>query len=186
MRDDVREFYVQNGVTVSHEGSQDDTDFGKAIGVVKKWKAETSSLPLSSISSLLLKQDVLVLGGLGGRVDQGLSLLHALFYYSVDCPELRLWLFSEASITFILFPGRSIIETPLSSGIITPNVGIVPLLGPSMITTYGLEWDVQEWLTRMGEHVTTSNHILADEVIVETTEKVLFTMELSDHLTFHN
>lgn len=119
-------------------------------------------------------------------MDQGLSLLHALFYYDINCPELRLWLFSEASISFILFSGRNIIETPLFSNVITPNIGIVPLLGPSMITTRGLEWDVQEWLTRIGGHVSTSNHILSDEIIVETAARVLFTMEISDGLTFNN
>ena len=182
----MRKFYVQNGVTVSHEGGQDNTDLGKAIEITKRRQAETSSLAVSSISSSPLKHNVFILGGLGGRVDQGLSVLHALFYYDTICPELRLWLFSEASITFILFPGGNIIETPLSSGIVTPNVGILPLLGPSTITTSGLEWDVHRWLTRIGGHVSTSNHLLADEIMVETTEKILFTIELSDSLTFDN
>lgn len=48
-----------------------------------------------------------------------------------------------------------------------------------MITTTGLEWDVQDWKTEMGGMVSTSNHVMEDEIVVETTAVVLFTIELS-------
>ena len=179
----MREFYSSKGVTVSHQGSQDNTDFGKAIVILRRRQPARALSAVSPAFPAFAKHNVLVLGGLGGRVDQGVNLLHALFYHDSGSPELRLWLFSEASITFILLPGRNVIETPRSHSILTPNIGILPLLGPSMITTSGLEWDVQGWLTRIGGQVSSSNHVLADEAIVETTEKVLFTVELADSFT---
>ena len=176
----MRDFYSSKGVTISHQGSQDKTDFGKAIDIVKSRQATGSSSDVSPSLPSFVKHNVLVLGGLGGRVDQGLSLLHALFFYVSDLPGLRLWLLSEASVTFIILSGRNIIEVPRSAGVFTPNIGIIPLLRPSVITTSGLEWDVQDWSTRIGGQVSTSNHVLADETMVETTEKVLFTVELEE------
>ena len=183
LRNDVRDFYSSKGVAISHVGSQDNTDFGKAIDIVKSRQAAGPRSDMSPSHPSFVKHNLLVLGGLGGRVDQGLSLLHALFFYDRDCPKLRLWLFSEASITFIIYIGKNIIEMPRFAGILTPNVGIVPLFGPSVITTSGLEWDVQDWPTRIGQQVSTSNHVLADETLVETTENVLFTVELEDSFT---
>ncbi|PYH80394.1 thiamine pyrophosphokinase [Aspergillus uvarum CBS 121591] len=82
--------------------------------------------------------EILVLGGLGGRVDQAFSQIHHLFYMtqelrattatsssdsSTDEPQSQpqghqnpgpnLYLISEESITFILRPGRNIVQTPL-------------------------------------------------------------------------
>jgi thiamine pyrophosphokinase len=40
-----------------------------------------------------------------------------------------------------------------------------------------LEWDVQEWHTQMGGQVSTSNHIVKDQVTISTDAEVLFTVE---------
>ncbi|OJJ99715.1 hypothetical protein ASPACDRAFT_119377 [Aspergillus aculeatus ATCC 16872] len=74
--------------------------------------------------------EILILGGLGGRVDQAFSQIHHLFYMtqelratsttsssgsSIDESHPKggnLYLISEESITFILRPGRNIVQTP--------------------------------------------------------------------------
>ena len=106
--------------------------------------------------------------------------------------ELRmaLYLISEQSVTFMLGPGKNIIHTPatnrpgnmLSSYFFEENVGIIPALGPTSITTRGFEWDVVDWPTAIGGQVSTSNHIRADVVSVQAPDVVMFTVELATRL----
>jgi len=126
--------------------------------------------------------DVVVLGGLGGRADQAFSQLHHLYAASQD-PSLsklgHLYLVTPESIICLLEKGLNRICTPVGLGQFTENVGIIPIARPSIITTRGLEWDVTDWPTEFGGQISTSNHIKRDIVEVETTERVLFTVELA-------
>lgn len=167
LRDDVREYYAQHGVEVSQDRDQYSTDFGKTM----------QKLSLRVEPSLLSRQDVLVMGTLGGRVDQGLGLLHEMIREERKHENLQLWLFSGSSATFILKSGRNVIRGLRSSKLFTENVGLVPIYGRAIISTSGLEWDVRDWDTEMGGKVSTSNHVQADEVEVETSEPILFTIE---------
>ncbi|KAF1937366.1 thiamine pyrophosphokinase [Clathrospora elynae] len=163
LRDDVRNYYAAQGVEVERDGDQYSTDFGKCM---QKISSRSTSL-----------QDVLILGTLGGRVDQGLGLLHEMIREESKHPNLRLWLFSESSLSFILRSRHNVIRDVQSSKMFRENVGLVPVWGPAVITTAGLEWDVKEWETQMGGQVSTSNHVKADEVFVETSMPILFTIE---------
>ncbi|KAH8725602.1 thiamine pyrophosphokinase [Phaeosphaeriaceae sp. PMI808] len=166
LRDNVRAYYAAHGVRVSQDHDQYTTDFGKTMQ-----KIFLQSSPEG-------QKDVLVLGTLAGRVDQGLGLLHEMIREETKHPSLRLWLFSESSLSFILRGGRhSTIKGLQSSRLFTENIGLLPVWGPATITTKGLEWDVLEWYTHMGGQVSTSNHVKVDDVEVETDAPVLFTIE---------
>ncbi|KAK4541849.1 hypothetical protein LTR36_007381 [Oleoguttula mirabilis] len=160
----VRKQYEQLGVEISQDPDQYSTDFGKGIKKV--------------IERLPDVRDILVLGSLGGRVDQGIGLLHELYREQVHRhPNIRFWLFSESSVTTLLRPGTIVLHTPVAEGLITRNIGILPLYGPAIINTEGLEWDVQDWPTEMGAQVSTSNHIVQDRITITTDKDVLFTVE---------
>lgn len=161
----MQDYYRAKGVAISKDPDQYSTDFGKAMHKVLEQDSSTSP------------QDIIVLGTLAGRVDQGLGLLHEMIREQDEHRGTRLWLVSESNISFLLQPGRSTIHVPLSAGYFTKNVGIIPVNGPAVITTSGLEWDVREWETRMGHQVSTSNHIIEDTVVVTSDEVVLFTVE---------
>jgi thiamine pyrophosphokinase len=165
LRDDVRAYYASQGVEVTQDPDQYSTDFGKTMQ------------KLSSLGSAGRQHDVLVLGTLAGRVDQGLGLLHEMVREEAKHEKLRVWLFSECSVSVILRSKHSAIQGLISSGLFTENVGLVPVYGPAIISTRGLEWDVQEWPTHMGGQVSTSNHVKADTVHVETDTPILFTIE---------
>jgi thiamine pyrophosphokinase len=165
LRDDVRAYYASQGVEVTQDPDQYSTDFGKTMQ------------KLSSLGSPGRQHDVLVLGTLAGRVDQGLGLLHEMVREEAKHENLRVWLFSECSVSVILRSKHSAIQGLISSGLFTENVGLVPVYGPAIISTRGLEWDVQEWPTHMGGQVSTSNHVKADTVHVETDTPILFTIE---------
>ncbi|KAG9382679.1 thiamine pyrophosphokinase [Pyrenophora tritici-repentis] len=156
LRDDVRDYYEGRGVPVLRDGDQISTDFGKCM------RKLSSRLPASAL------RDVLVLGTLGGRVDQGLGLLHEMAREESRHENLRLWLFSESSLSFILRSGTNFLSGLQQSGVFSENVGILPIYGPAIISTEGLEWDVREWETRIGGQVSTSNHVKADVVRIET------------------
>jgi thiamine pyrophosphokinase len=182
-------FYSKNFVTISKDEDQYSTDFGKCMKIITNgYPAEScydisKTTPISTSSAETAPHDIIILSTLAGRVDQGLGLLHELLRESMKArsegqPAVRLWLLSEQSLSFLLHPGSSTI-TGLDStnGIFTKNVGILPIYGAATISTKGMEWDVQDWKTEMGGMVSTSNHVLGDEVVVLTDHVVLFTVE---------
>ncbi|KAF2193222.1 thiamine pyrophosphokinase-like protein 1 [Zopfia rhizophila CBS 207.26] len=165
LRDDVRQYYTSHGVEVSQDHDQYSTDFGKAM---KK---------ISLIHSPSSQREILVLGTLAGRIDQGIGLLHEMIREETRDTKLRLWLFSESSVSFILKSTHNVIRGTASTGFFTENIGLLPIYGPAIITTSGLEWDVKDWETQMGHQVSTSNHIAAEEIHVQTSAPILFTVE---------
>ncbi|KAK3323234.1 thiamine pyrophosphokinase [Cercophora scortea] len=182
LRPSVRSYFETRRTAVVHDQDQYSTDFGKAVQHIRS--ASTSST--SSNAAV----DIVALGGLGGRVDQGLSQLHHLYLFQADASyaEGRMYLFSGESLTFLLKPGRHRIRVREEGDggeeedVFGKYVGILPVKGPSVITTRGLEWDVQDWETEFGGQVSTSNHVLPGTrvVEVETSRDVLFTIALRD------
>jgi thiamine pyrophosphokinase len=129
--------------------------------------------------------DIVALGGIGGRVDQGLSQLHHLYLYQQDPAYAngRIFLLSGSSLTFLLKTGSHRIrvrEDEEINDLFGKHIGIIPLKEASRITTRGLQWDVTDWETEIGGRLSTSNHVLPDTtwVEVETTKDVLFTIAL--------
>jgi thiamine pyrophosphokinase len=177
LRPDVQEYYEANDVSITKDEDQYSTDFGKAIKEILK-RAKPQRLT-----------DIIIIGSLSGRVDQGLGLLHELYRETNasrhdNSPLLRLWLVSDSSCSFILQPGTSTIKTSSQTTrgpIFSANVGILPIYGPATIATRGCEWDVTDWKTEMGGQVSTSNHVfdLDKGLEVEIDHAVLFTIELA-------
>jgi thiamine pyrophosphokinase len=165
----VRKYYADRGVPVTQDHGQENTDFSKAIELIKSTRGSLS------------RREVLILGSLAGRVDQGLGLLHEIMREELRDPGLHLWLFSEFSVSFILRKGHSVVQRALSDGCFTRMVGIVPVFGPAIISTSGLKWDVENWATQMGHRVSTSNYVLEDDIRIETDMPVLFTIQRSSN-----
>ena len=119
-------------------------------------------------------------------------------------PDGRMYLTNGESLTFVLRSGRHRIRIrdhlrpgdddtnrpspppprgakPTALG---RNVGLIPLAGPSELTTRGLEWDVRDWRTEFGGHMSTSNHTTPDHdvVHVHTTNDILFTIDFAPAL----
>lgn len=177
LHEKARTYFETRSTKVIQDHDQYSTDFGKAINYLR----DTSE-----------PRDIVVMGGLGGRVDQGLSQLHHLYYFQQG-PEYglgKLYLVSEQNITFLLKSGTHRIKVRgyqyEDCEVFAKYVGILPVREPSVITTKGLEWDVTDWETEMGGMVSTSNHVLPETEVVEvsTTKDVLFTIALDiDKLT---
>lgn len=164
---------------IIHDSDQYSTDFGKAVNHIRSSTTSSANGPM----------DIVAMGGLGGRVDQGLSQLHHLHLFQTDphYAQGRMFLVSGESLTFLLKTGRHRIHVrekdaagEAMAHVFDKYVGIVPVKEPSVISTKGLEWDVQDWKTEFGGMISTSNHVLPETVVVEveTTKDVLFTIAL--------
>lgn len=252
---DVRKHYENLNVPVLHDPDQYSTDITKCLKYLRaNVERITNTLPTTSASSPKSghapppspspslsfstssssttaeeeepQLDVVLLGGLGGRVDQAFSQIHHLYAAAQSTPSAagrprgELYLVSEESITFLLRKGNNIISTPggrnlgpppppPASNLSTQNgqvnghgyengdtdghdtesyfaesIGIIPVGGPSVINTRGFEWDIHDWKTEFGGQLSTSNHIRADVVEVETIVPVLFTVELAERFKY--
>ncbi|KAI9757518.1 MAG: hypothetical protein M4579_003431 [Chaenotheca gracillima] len=183
LRPEVELYYRDRGVHITKDPDQDSTDFTKCL---KDVDAEMTKRSAGG------DFDVIVLGGLAGRVDQAFSTIHHL-YATTAAPvsnvssgnmshvagASKIYLYSDESISFVLQKGKNVIRTPMGHGVLAENIGILPIGGPAVISTNGLEWDVENWMTEFGGQISTSNHIRSDVVEVETSERVLFTLERS-------
>ncbi|PGH15405.1 hypothetical protein AJ80_05589 [Polytolypa hystricis UAMH7299] len=238
----VQQHYESLNVSVIRDTDQNSTDFTKCLRYLSSNgrkiisrvststttpadpKQEQPTPPVGGVVNNAATEapddvnlDIIVLGGLGGRVDQAFSQIHHLYTTSrappstIGRPRGDLYLISEESITFVLRSGRNIIRTPRSSPppsssahpkpnshttddddsagsagytsvYLLENIGILPVGGPAVINTRGLEWDVRDWKTEFGDQVSTSNHIRADEIEIDTDVPVLFTVEMAEGL----
>lgn len=239
MHANVRAYYEKQGVPIIFIDDQMSTDFGKAMrlacekladdatalrkrgtSVVSNNESVTQSPSTSSnedsCGRVLATAEIIVLGTLGGRLDQGVGILHELMretqsaverakHTKEKSNETRIWFVSERNISFLLRPGANTISgllqrapvpkddlpVPLDNDddeasfveqteerIFSWNVGILPVYGRTVLTTSGLEWDIEDWESEMGGRVSTSNHVVRDDVLVNTTEWVLFTVEI--------
>ena len=141
-------------------------------------------------------------GGLGGRVDQAFAQLHQLYLYATGAADdggtapadgggeggerRSVYLLAGDSIVWALRPGRHVVrtrrrETADRGGrpALGRNVGIIPLGTPAVISTTGLEWDVQDWPTSFRTRVSTSNYVREDDVGVVTDRTVLFAIDVN-------
>ena len=180
LQPETAKYYRSQNVEIIKDADQYSTDLSKCLKYIREQidKAENESNPPST------GVDVAIFGSLGGRADQAFSQLHHLYTSSQDLPSLirDLYLITAQSIMFLLEKGKNKIHTPVGSNHFTENVGIIPIGRPSVVTTHGLEWDVTDWSTEFGGSMSTSNHIRAEMVEVETSERVVFTLEIAgDH-----
>ena len=183
IRPEVEDHFMKQGVLIEEDPDQYSTDFTKGLRWIRR-HAKQEDVSEHDEADGAGRLDVVAIGGLGGRVDQGFSQIHHL-YLAQDNPQLlggRLYLLSEQSLSFILDSGGNIIH--VGKHTFNENIGIIPVLGPAVITTRGLEWDVEKWETAFGGQMSTSNHIRSDklEIYVEG-KRPLFTVELGDEVT---
>ncbi|KAL8900318.1 MAG: hypothetical protein Q9192_001141 [Flavoplaca navasiana] len=166
IRPEVRAYYEKKGTKIIQNPDQYSSDLTKSLKCI-------NNDPKSPLH-------VLIIGGIGGRFDQGFSQLHHLYTASKDStlPTSQIFLVNPQSICFLLMKGANRITAPLGPGLFAENVGIIPIARPSVITTKGLEWDVTDWYTEFGGQMSTSNHIKSNTIEIDTSERVLFTMEL--------
>lgn len=172
LRPGVADVLRHHQVPIVQDTDQYTTDFDKCLSWLESKEPALSNL--------------IILTTLSGRVDQALSTLHALYTTARKYPHT--YLLTPTNLTFALAAGENVIHFPQLTQAFTPNVGILPLCGPVVLTTHGLEWDVHRWRSGFGEQgrLSTSNHIrhhrveVHVELIGRDAGPPLFTVELAE------
>ncbi|KAL8722338.1 MAG: hypothetical protein Q9225_001186 [Loekoesia sp. 1 TL-2023] len=184
---EVKEWFASKGVAVIQDPDQYSTDLTKSLKYIRSmaqnWPSSTEN-DHSRFSDVI--EDVMnavLVGGIGGRFDQGFSQLHHLYTASEDTSTFggRVFLINSQSVCFLLHKGLNHIKTPVCRGLFRENVGIIPIGRRSVISTKGLEWNLDGQVTEFGGLLSTSNHIKNEWIEIDTTEKVLLTIELDLH-----
>jgi thiamine pyrophosphokinase len=100
---------------------------------------------------------VVVAGSFGGRLDHTLQNLNCLYKWSRCFHALAM--VTEHSVACLLPAGACAVRVaaPLEG----PTCGLLPLAGPALVTTQGLQWDMQALPCSFGGMVSTSNAVRA-------------------------
>lgn len=100
--------------------------------------------------------DLAILGDLGGRIDHRLRQIHYLYLLQPGpaYADGRVLLVISQNLSILLKPGHHRIWAQGRDGdVIGKDVGIVPIGRPSLITTQGLEEDVEQLEIMLGQRI---------------------------------
>lgn len=156
----TKDFYSTcTAVKIIHVEDQNSTDFTKAINHI-------------TLSTQVLEdeRDIIVLGGIGGRVDQTFSSINSLFL------RPRIYLIDTSNVLILLQAGSHEIDcTGLG-----PHCGLVPLKAPVRCWSAGLEWCLNGETMDLGGLISTNNRVVSQDsmVHVRCDGAVLFSVEL--------
>eukprot|EP00834_Sanchytrium_tribonematis_P003710 NODE_153_length_15389_cov_1.201439.p8 type:complete len:213 gc:universal NODE_153_length_15389_cov_1.201439:7076-6438(-) len=129
---------------------QNTTDFQKCLNFIKE---EYNNV-----------DEIRIFGGLDGRFDHTLSILHTLQQYHFDC---KVTLFDTRNIIMILSSGQHYLDYETYKDY---SVGLVSF-EENRIQTFGFQWDIDD-IIYFGHFISTSNRLTQNAKI--SCEKVCF------------
>lgn len=164
MRKTVLNHYNTLGTRVIKDPDQNANDFQKALAISNSVRNDPI-LP------------TVVIGGYGGRMDQTLGNLNTLYSAAQQHQDI-LWL-EPSNLVLALSPGRHHISIdPSREG---PTCGLIPIGHPvQTVSTEGLRWNLDEQSLSYGNGglVSSSNEVLEQTFVVETSHPLIWTLEL--------
>ena len=165
----VKSFYESSTQTkLIKNPDQDSNDLEKCLEHVLSSSSSSSSSPL-----------VVVYGAFGGRFDQSMQSINALYKFA-DRFE-RLLLINEETSATLLLPDRQNVIRP-NRAVEGPICGLIPVGFRSTVTTTGLKWNLTDSELVFGGMVSSSNEFIKDEVTVVTTSPIVWTSEIRQKL----
>ncbi|RKP35646.1 thiamine pyrophosphokinase, partial [Dimargaris cristalligena] len=166
IRPDVSQYFAHRGTEINHVRDQDTTDFMKCLNWIDQLQVRHGWTDSA--------MTVIAYGNLGGRLDQTMSSLYVLFNFGAS---KQIYLANPESITFLLPKGKNQIECDWYKS--QPACGIIPLgVSSATVTTTGLRWNLDNTETSFNGLLSTSNIPDAPEIVVDTSEPVIWTIEL--------
>uniref|UniRef100_A0A7S0YIY0 thiamine diphosphokinase n=1 Tax=Polytomella parva TaxID=51329 RepID=A0A7S0YIY0_9CHLO len=136
-----------------------------------------NSAPNDPSISCVCEEDpycIVALGALGGRLDHAISNLSVLHL----CNKVNLVLMGEGNIARLAPIGRCVVQCDRRFQ--GPTCGLLPLVGPSIASTRGLLYDMQDLYMRVGGVISSSNILNSDYILVEGDKPLLWTTELHE------
>ncbi|KAI0001491.1 thiamine pyrophosphokinase Thi80 [Russula compacta] len=168
VREDVRRYYETRGVPVVQDDDQYSTDLMKCLhSLQEKEEADAVDTPY----------DVVLLGGLTGRLDQ---TVHTLSYlHKLRKSGRRMFVVTDENVAWVLDEGKHRIS--IDHSILGPTCGLLPVgVDSTVLTTTGLRWNLTSATSGFDGLVSTSNHLVPEEdtVFVETSRPIWWVAEL--------
>ncbi|KAF5390636.1 hypothetical protein D9757_002752 [Collybiopsis confluens] len=175
LRSDVREYYTSKGVQVIKDDDQDSTDLMKCVVAVTE-KEEKERECGCTHKSPDHQYDIIVLGGLAGRLDQTIHLLS--FLHKLRKTRKKVYAVTDDNIGWVLDSGEHCIE--IDHTILGLTCGLLPVgIDCSIISTSGLRWNLTDHPSSFDGLVSTSNHLVSEkDVWIKTTKPIWWTVEL--------
>jgi thiamine pyrophosphokinase len=196
LRPNVRAHYEERGVSVTRDCDQNTNDLDKALQLIysKSTMEDDEDDDDDDDASNRIKR-VCVFGAFGGRFDQEMGCIQALFKWS-ETFDYKLFLFDDNTCAFLLphvvlneirlpFYG----ETPLNeqenapSDLVVgegPTCGLIPIGHRcEFVHTTGLKWDLDGCALEFGGMVSTSNRAMREVITVQASHPLVFTAEMT-------
>ena len=166
LRSEVRSFYEKYDCVIEQDFDQDTNDLDKCLQAIFMKQQDNS-----------VNYTVCVFGAFGGRFDQEMASINAL--YNWQGKFHRILLFTEETCAFLL-PCDVRNEVIINDEIEGPTCGIIPLGAPAnSITTSGLKWNLNGDASSFGGLVSTSNQVRPGEIVtIQTSAPLVWTTEI--------
>ncbi|KAK1937867.1 Thiamine pyrophosphokinase 1 [Phytophthora citrophthora] len=169
IRPDVRTFFTAKGTTVLQDLDQYSNDLDKCLQLIYQEQQQQSNDKFS----------VMIFGAMGGRFDQEMQSINALFRWKDKFQQLML--LSDETTARLL--------EPQVRHVISPNFhfeartcGLIPVAGKCKeVTTTGLTWNLSPGMeTAFGGLISSSNHVddACEQVEVVCDAPLIWTTEL--------
>lgn len=168
----------------------------KSLMAIEKWIEHEAVCDIhNSIAGTPRHSRVFIYGGFGGRFDQEMAVINALCVWGKKetFRQTTLAVYDEQTCSFLLsaspttnhirvrYPGN-ILDEPNQSVRVGegPTCGLIPILGRcEKVFTTGLQWNLNgDAPIEFGGLVSSSNRVIDDVVVVETSSPMLFTAEM--------
>ncbi|KAG5647410.1 hypothetical protein DXG03_000481 [Asterophora parasitica] len=167
IRDDVRAYYAQQGSTIIQDKDENSTDLMKCLfELEKRERAEGTE-----------QYDLIILGGLAGRLDQ---TIHTLSYlHKLRKSRERVFAVTDDNVGWVLDTGAHEIE--IDHDLLGQTCGLLPVgIDSTILKTSGLQWNLDKDPSSFDGMVSTSNHLVPEEPVVriETSKPIWWTAEL--------
>ncbi|KAJ7052628.1 thiamine pyrophosphokinase Thi80 [Mycena amicta] len=167
IRPDVKDFYTIHGVPIVQDPDQYSTDLMKCVAAIQVKETEEAT-----------KYDIVLLGGLSGRLDQTIHTLSYLF--KLRKTRERVFAVTDDNVGWVLDSRRaSNTCRPLRSSVRRVDCFLSGST-PPFLSTSGLRWNLLDQESSFGGLISTSNQFVPGENIVwiRTSRPIWWTAEL--------
>ncbi|KAG2107299.1 thiamine pyrophosphokinase [Suillus discolor] len=168
LRDDVRLYYTSLNVPVIHDSNQDSTDLMKCVQALEEKERLTGR-----------EFDIVILGGLSGRLDQ---TVHTLSYlHKLRKTRKRVFTVTDDNVGWVLDEGEHLIH--INHDVLGQTCGLLPVgIDSTILTTTGLRWNLDNTESSFDGLVSTSNHLVpGQDVTIKTSKPIWWCAELREH-----
>lgn len=167
IRGEVRAYYAGKEVPIVQDGDQNATDLMKCVAAIEEKERIEGTL----------QHDVILLGGLAGRLDQ---TIHTLSYlHKLRRTRPRAFAVTDDNVGWVLDSGEHVIA--IDHNLLGKTCGLLPVgIDSTILTTSGLRWNLTETPSSFDGMVSTSNHLVPEEkeVRVKTSKPIWWSVEL--------